>query len=88
MPAIFYKIWSMCLQDIKKKPKRNRQTHARTDNEKTVYPPSNFVLAGGIIILSVSRHPVKNCLQSPDHHIENGRRLIVKSQMYCFIVLK
>ena len=47
---------AMTLQVIKKKPKKrykrtDTQTHAHTDNVKTVYPPQTK-FAGGIIIFS------------------------------------
>ena len=45
--AKFDKIPSMILQDIKE-TKRYGHTHGRTDNVKTVYPPTNTV-CGGII---------------------------------------
>ena len=45
MFAKFDKIPSKILQDIKE-TKRYGHTHGRTDNVKTVYPPTQF--AGGI----------------------------------------
>ena len=43
--AKFDKIPSMILQDIKE-TKRYEHTHGRTDNVKTVYPPTNTVCGG------------------------------------------
>ena len=43
--AKFDKIPSMILQDIKE-TKRYGHTHGRTDNVKTVYPPTNTVCGG------------------------------------------
>ena len=56
MPAKFHEIPSMGLQDIKETKRYGRtdaRTDARTDNVKTVYPPLNFVLAGGIKIKEI-----------------------------------
>ena len=58
--AKFDKIPSMILQDIKE-IKRYGHTHGRTDNVKTVYPPTNRGGGGGgggiIKILFVSPYP-------------------------------
>ena len=43
--ARFDEISSITLKDIKK-TKRYRRTDARTDNVKTVYPPTNTVCGG------------------------------------------
>ena len=44
--AKFDEIPSRTLQDIKE-TKRHRHTFVRTDNVKTVYPPTNTVCGGG-----------------------------------------
>ena len=43
--AKFYEIPSLILQDIKE-TKLYGHTHGRTDNMKTVYPPTNTVCGG------------------------------------------
>ena len=48
MCARFHEIPAKGLQDIKE-TKCYGWTDGRTDNVKTVYPPYNFVIAGGII---------------------------------------
>ena len=45
--ARFHEIPAKGLQDIKETKCYGRD--GRTDNVKTVYPPYNFVIAGGII---------------------------------------
>ena len=60
MPAKFHEIPLMGLQDIKETKRYGRtdgrtdaRTNGRTDNVKTVYPPQNFVLAGGGGIINI-----------------------------------
>ena len=44
--AKFYEIPSMILQDIKETKRTDTRTNGRTDNVKTVYPPTNTVCGG------------------------------------------
>ena len=43
----FDEIQSIILQDIKETKRYNTHTVRRTDNMKTVYPPTNTVWGGG-----------------------------------------
>ena len=51
--ARFHEIPAKGLQDIKETKCYGRD--GRTDNVKTVYPPYNFIIAGGINIAKVSK---------------------------------